>query len=105
MGVNPMSCIVWRDGIGDSALEHLAGEEIAGIRAGLRGGGAIPMITNGNHKGSDGGQQVARADDSFGPNDVPLTYVVCQKRIATKFLTQNIPGHPDGKFGAPAGTL
>jgi hypothetical protein len=30
---------------------------------------------------------------------------VCQKRITTKFLTRNVPGHEDGKFGAPAGTL
>jgi len=97
--VNPMSCIVWRDGIGDSALDHLALEEIAGIRAGLKGRD-MPRITDSDRQGGE----LVRMSEA-GPDDVPLSYIVCQKRIATKFLTQNLPGHPDGKYGAPAGTL
>jgi hypothetical protein len=81
--VTPMSCIVWRDGIGDSAFKSAALEEINAIRAGLNGG-----------VGSDNPTR-----------DVPLSYVVCQKRIDTKFLTSGIPNEPDGKYGAPSGTL
>ena len=81
--VAPLSCIVWRDGIGDSAFNSGAMEEINAVRAGLDEG--IP-------------------DDSCGKG-VPLSYVVCQKRIATKFLTSGIVNEPDGKYGAPAGTL
>jgi len=85
LNVNPMSCIVWRDGIGDSAFDKFASEEIAGLRAGLNASGPV-----------------GTKDDKPG---VPMAYIVCQKRISTKFVTRNIPGHPDGKFGAPAGTL
>ena len=81
MNVNPMACIVWRDGIGDSAFDTLAGEEVAGIRKGLAGGQALVGTQ----------QQQASA--------VPLSYIVAQKRIATKFVTK------DGKRGAPPGTL
>lgn len=79
---NPKSCIVWRDGIGDSALTNAAVEEINAIRAGL------------NNK-SDGKES----------RDVPMAYIVAQKRIATKFLSEGISGEPDGKYGAPSGTL
>jgi Piwi domain len=82
LNVSPMCCIVWRDGIGDSAFDTLAGEEITGIRQGLLGGKSVV--------GSSGQQQT---------NGVPLSYIVAQKRIATKFVTQ------DGKYGAPPGTL
>ena len=88
LNVNPMCCIVWRDGIGDSAFDTLAGDEINGIRAGLSGGklvGATPAQPAGS--------------------DVPISYIVCQKRIATKFVTRALPGIPDGKYGAPPGTL
>jgi hypothetical protein len=81
LDVNPTSCIVVRDGIGDSAFESAAQEEISGVRAGL-----------------------------VDPNDntplaVPVAYVVAQKRIAIKFLSKGIAGEPDGKYGAPSGTL
>lgn len=79
--VSPTSCIVLRDGIGDSAFGAAALEEIDGVRAGL--------------------------DDSRDGNvpAVPVAYVVAQKRIATKFLSKSIDGEPDGKYGAPSGTL
>lgn len=86
--VNPMCCIVWRDGIGEGAFDTLAGEEIKGIRAGLNGGKLI---------GTEAAQPAS--------NGVPLTYMVAQKRIAVKFTTRALPGIPDGKFGAPPGTL
>jgi hypothetical protein len=85
LDVNPMSCVVWRDGIGDSAFKNAATEEIDAIRAGLNGGGPV---------------------GSGAPTrNVPLSYIVCQKRIDTKFLAQGIPNQPDGKYGAPSGTL
>jgi hypothetical protein len=74
---DPTSCIVWRDGIGDSAFSVDATEEIKGISEGL------------SHNG----------------RNVPMAYVVCQKRIDTKFFSSGLTGHPDGKFAAPAGTL
>jgi len=81
LGVSPSSCIVWRDGIGESSFSNEAREEIDGIRAGLNQ--------------VDGGQD----------RDVPLAYITTQKRIATKFLSKGVAGHPDGKFAAPPGTL
>lgn len=81
LNVEPSSCIVWRDGIGDSALNNAALEEISAIRAGL-------------NKTDNGAQR-----------DVPLSYIVAQKRIATKFLSEGIAGEADGKYGAPSGTL
>lgn len=85
LDVSPKSCIVWRDGIGDQSFESHAQDEIKGIRKGLRGktmvGASIPE------------------------DDMPLSYIVCQKRIDTKLFTKDIHGHQNGKFGAPAGTL
>lgn len=78
LNVSPMSCIVWRDGIGDSALRNQSIDEIEAIRSGLR---------------------------CWSSEDVPMAYVVAQKRIATKFLSNDLPGEPNGKFGAPSGTL
>ena len=68
-------------GIGDSAFDTLAGEEIAGIRQGLAGQALV---------GAEAQQQASA---------IPLSYIVAQKRIATKFVTR------DGKHGAPPGTL
>ncbi|KAL3902739.1 MAG: hypothetical protein SGILL_010715 [Bacillariaceae sp.] len=79
LDVSPTSCIVWRDGIGEGAFQNQAREEIDAIRAGLRCSEEAP--------------------------DVPLAYVVAQKRIATKFLSKGIANEPDGKYGAPSGTL
>lgn len=84
LNVNPDCCVVWRDGIGNTAFDH-ASEEIRGIRSSLSTAGGVV--------------------GSVGKRDVPLAYVVCQKRIATKFFTKGIANQPDGKFGAPAGTL
>eukprot|EP00934_Nitzschia_sp_Nitz4_P001230 Nitzschia sp. Nitz4//scaffold129_size63868//31071//34237//NITZ4_006199-RA/size63868-augustus-gene-0.56-mRNA-1//-1//CDS//3329534905//1230//frame0 len=81
--VEPKSCIVWRDGIGDSAFDMQAQEEIRGIRDGL-GQGVVGQA---------------------GKKDIPLSYLVCQKRIDTKFLSKGVPNEPDGKYGAPSGTL
>jgi len=81
LDVSPSSCIVWRDGIGDSAFNNAALDEISAIRAGL----------NKNVTGKN--------------RDVPMTYIVAQKRIATKFLSEGLNGEPDGKYGAPSGTL
>lgn len=85
--VNPMCAIIWRDGIGDSAFDTLAGEEITGIRSGLLGGATVG------------------AELTQPASDIPIAYIVCQKRIATKFVTRALPGIPDGKYGAPPGTL
>lgn len=82
--VNPASAVVWRDGISESAFGGGAAEEIMGVRKGLAGN----IV----------GQQKTT-------KKCPLTYIVCQKRIATKFLTHGIPGEEDGKYGAPPGTL
>lgn len=81
LDVSPSSCIVWRDGIGDSAFNNAAVEEINAIRAGLNK--------------NTGGEE----------RDVPMSYIVAQKRIATKFLSEGLAGEPDGKYGAPSGTL
>jgi Piwi domain len=84
--VDPVSAIVWRDGIGDAEFEIGAQEEIDGIREGLEN---------------------ATMDDSrkSASEPVQLAYVVCQKRVAIKFLSKDVAGHEDGKFGAPSGTL
>jgi hypothetical protein len=84
LNVIPASCVVWRDGIGNTAFDHAA-LEIRGIRSALASAGSVV--------------------GSAGKRDVPLAYIVCQKRIATKFFTKGLTNHPDGKFGAPAGTL
>jgi hypothetical protein len=78
--VNPASVIVWRDGISQAAFRQTANEEIGAIRQGLQ---------------SDA---VVGASKSIA-KDVPIAYIICQKRIATKFLVDS------GRQGAPAGTL
>jgi len=57
----PLSCFVFRDGIGEGAFGEYAKEEIEGIRAGL--------ITR---------------DNSM----IPLSYTVCQKRIPVKLFVK-----------------
>jgi aubergine len=76
--VSPMSCIVWRDGVGDGAIECTTREEVTALRRALQ----------------DNDFAVGQPQKS-----VPIAYMICQKRIATKFMTQ------DGYFGLPAGTL
>ena len=67
-----MSCIVWRDGVGDSTISKAAEQEVPDLRQAFM-----------EHQGSC----------------PTLSYVVCQKRVATKFLTE------DGKQGMPVGAL
>lgn len=102
------SCIVWRDGISDSAFGANATEEIAAIRQGLvaaKGGAAVGV----------GGSAVVGAQAPVAAaapqRTVPLAYVVCQKRIDKKFLSKATTTGPggnnnfDGMYGAPSGTL
>ena len=80
--VDPKSVIMWRDGIGDTAFDTKAAEEIKGIREGLA-----------QHTVGSGGKN--------NTQDTPLAYIVCQKRIATKFLV----AHENQIYGAPSGTM
>jgi Piwi domain len=83
--VDPASVVCWRDGIGERAIDLHAEQEIIGIREGC----TVNSIVGAGKKA----------------NNPHLTYIVCQKRIATKFFSRNVTGHEDGKFGVPAGTL
>ena len=65
---SPKSCYIWRDGVGDSSIAQVASQEIPAVRAAL-----------GNT------HQVVGQTKKVVP--VPLSYIVCQKRINTKFLT------------------
>jgi len=84
LDVKPASLIMWRDGIGESAFENKASEEITGIREGLADRDTV---------GSGGKKK--------GDSAVPIAYVVCQKRIATKFSVND----NNRLYGAPAGTM
>jgi hypothetical protein len=64
--VTPKSCFIWRDGVGDNTIKQTANEEIPAVRQALKGG-----------KVGAGAAKV----------DCPLAYIVCQKRINTKFLS------------------
>eukprot|EP00549_Striatella_unipunctata_P026584 CAMPEP_0118718310 /NCGR_PEP_ID=MMETSP0800-20121206/28729_1 /TAXON_ID=210618 ORGANISM="Striatella unipunctata, Strain CCMP2910" /NCGR_SAMPLE_ID=MMETSP0800 /ASSEMBLY_ACC=CAM_ASM_000638 /LENGTH=187 /DNA_ID=CAMNT_0006625315 /DNA_START=239 /DNA_END=802 /DNA_ORIENTATION=- len=75
--VNPMSCIIWRDGVGDATIKKVAQEEIPAIRQALQ-------------------QGIEPKDENNKPQ---LAYMVCQKRINTKLLS------PGGEWGMPAGTM
>lgn len=82
LDVNPMSCIIWRDGVGSPAIKTVAQQEIPAVRQAL----AAASSTIG--------------DSSRGlPRQIPLSYIVVQKRIATKFLTT------DGNHPLPCGSL
>eukprot|EP00588_Corethron_pennatum_P014481 CAMPEP_0194279044 /NCGR_PEP_ID=MMETSP0169-20130528/13128_1 /TAXON_ID=218684 /ORGANISM="Corethron pennatum, Strain L29A3" /LENGTH=1387 /DNA_ID=CAMNT_0039023397 /DNA_START=21 /DNA_END=4184 /DNA_ORIENTATION=+ len=73
--VEPQSCILWRDGIGIESIKAASDDEVPKIRDAL-------------------------ASMSLGrPDPVPLSYMICQKRIATKFISV------DGKQMMPPGTL
>jgi aubergine-like protein len=80
LNVKPASVVVWRDGIGESSFT-LAQEEIRGVRDGLSG---------------------ATVGQGTKSTPIPLAYVVCQKRIATKFLVEQ---EGSKALGAPTGTL
>ena len=64
--VTPKSCFIWRDGVGDNTIKQAAKEEIPAVKQALTGG----VVGSGKAK-----------------VDVPTSYIVCQKRINTKFLT------------------
>lgn len=81
--VNPLSAIVWRDGIDDASLATVALAEAQGVRRGLE-------------------NAVTGQTKSSKPSS--LAYIVCQKRIANKFFAVK-PGYGDGELAAPAGTL
>lgn len=84
MKVNPMACVVWRDGVGDAAIKQVASQEIPKLRLAL----------------SDPSGPVGSAVVAGRPGqDIPLAYLVVQKRIATKFLT------PNGSQALPPGAL
>ena len=102
--VDPQSCVVWRDGISQSSFDNLAFEEIAGIRAGLGEMKSLTGPANMPHIVSSTPAVVAKFIIS---RSVPLTYIICQKKIATKFLTFKVDGSKDlaGKYAAPPGTL
>jgi len=68
----PKSCFVWRDGVGDSTISQAAAQEIPAIRAALANSG-----------------KVVGAAQTKAPRPVPLSYIVCQKRINTKLLTED----------------
>jgi len=85
--VKPNAVVVWRDGMGESSFEDKAAQEIDGIRRGLAGGDAVVGTTQ------------------KPPTTVPLCYMICQKRIATKFFAKGIAGLQDGDAGAPSGTM
>lgn len=78
LDVNPMSCVVWRDGIGDSAFESEASEEINGVEEALKS-------RNESEK-------------------TPMAYIVCQKRINTKLFAKGVD-NDQGTLAAPPGTL
>jgi len=79
--VNPVSCVVWRDGVGDAAINQVARQEIPSVRQALAGPTTI-------------GSTPANP-----PPPCPLSYIVVQKRIATKFLSL------DGQRAMPTGSL
>lgn len=74
--VTPKSCFIWRDGVGDNTIKQTAREEIPAVQKALKGGVV----------GSSGQANA----------DCPLAYIVCQKRINTKFLTDKGEGLPAG---------
>jgi aubergine-like protein len=80
--VNPMSCVVWRDGVGNPAVNQVANQEIPAVRLAL-------AKANAN----------ALGDSNEDPEECPLSYIVVQKSIATKFLSV------DGSRAMPTGAL
>jgi len=81
MKVNPVSCVVWRDGVGDAAINQVAKQEIPAVRQAL------------------GGPTTVGSTAVKIPKAIPLAYIVVQKRIATKFLSL------DGERAMPTGSL
>lgn len=117
--VNPASdiksCIVWRDGISESSFDTWAKEEISGVRQGLTDVGDLTAAFLPDQQSYYGPTGELKEEVPSGAvvvkkevRSVPLAYIVCQKRIATKFLTQGVSANGDsleGLYGAPSGTL
>ena len=75
--VTPASSFVWRDGVGDSTISQVAAQEIPKVRKALGSNGSV----------------VGASEEK---KDVPLSYIVCQKRINTKLLAENGSKVPAG---------
>lgn len=116
--VDPQSCVVWRDGISQSSFDTLASKEIEGIRNGLSGNLGVARTTKAQPMVSSSASSMAKLPPVVSsspvvktkPNNlssVPLSYIICQKKIATKLLTFKVNGSTDleGKYAAPPGTL
>jgi hypothetical protein len=89
--VSPVSAVVWRDGMADSAFGHAAVEEIKAFRQCLLEGASGNVVG-----GGDASSRKAGADPS-------LAYIICQKRIGTKLLMD-----PKGQYRSacvPSGTM
>merc|ERR1712165_361101 len=82
LNVNPMSCIVWRDGVGSPAIKTVAQQEIPAVRHALATASAT----------------IGQASKGV-PRNIPLSYIVVQKRISTKFLST------DGNHALPCGSF
>lgn len=70
---NPKSCVIWRDGVGDNAIKQVAAQEVPAVRTALSSAAGV----------------VGGAGAGGPPPKVPLSYIVVQKRINTKFLTED----------------
>jgi len=81
--VQPKSCVVWRDGVGDSTIATVMKQEITQVRRALESAATV---------GSKAKGAVTKPSSK-----VAMSYIVCQKRISTKFLSA------DGTKGMPAG--
>ena len=86
--VSPMSCIVWRDGVGDAGIQQVAETEIPAVRT------ALETLSLEDKNG-----QTIVGGNNHPNGECPLAYIVCQKRISTKFLST------DGKLGMPPGAM
>jgi hypothetical protein len=71
LNVDPKSCVIWRDGVGEDSINQVKRDEVPAVREAL--------------------------SSASGP--VPLSYMVVQKRISTKFLSM------DGSKALPTGSL
>jgi hypothetical protein len=76
--VDPLSCIVWRDGVSDQMMRPVATDEIKNLRQAFAGSKVIGLATE------------------KPPPPVALSYMVVQKRIATKLFTASGEALPCG---------
>ena len=76
--VSPLSCVVWRDGVSDQMCNPVAKDEIDNLRKAFNSSKMIGLPTD------------------KPPPSVALSYMVVQKRIATKLFTANGQALPCG---------